>query len=131
MLQSRPPHPPAPLPDFIDPMHHEQATGRPSINLDTWMMSQAQVAAAFNRHIAGADVAVVEGVMGLFDGLDGATEAGSTAQLAKWLGAPVLLVLDCSALARSAAAVVKGARPPPAAAACCRCQAERWARWGC
>lgn len=89
-------------------MHHEAATGRPSVNLDTWMLSRAQVAEAFARHSAGADVAVVEGVMGLFDGRDGATEAGSTAQLAKWLGAPVVLVLDASALARSAAAVAKG-----------------------
>ena len=94
--------------DFIDPMHHQQATGRPSINLDTWMLSQEQVLAAFHRHAAGADIAVVEGVMGLFDGRDGATEAGSTAQLAKWLGAPVVLVLDASAIARSAAAVAKG-----------------------
>lgn len=97
--------------DFLDPMHHEQATGRPSINLDTWMLSQEQVLAAFHRHTADADVAVVEGVMGLFDGLDGQTEQGSTAQLAKWLGVPVLLVLDCSAIARSAAAVVKGGWP--------------------
>ncbi|KAL4425481.1 hypothetical protein ABPG75_009497 [Micractinium tetrahymenae] len=95
-------------PDFIDPMHHQEATGRPSINLDTWMLSQEQVLGAFHRAAAGADVAVVEGVMGLFDGRDGATEAGSTAQLAKWLGAPVLLVLDASAVARSAAAVAKG-----------------------
>ena len=94
--------------DFIDPMHHERATGRPSINLDGWMMSREQVLGAYQRHMADADVAVVEGVMGLFDGRDGATEAGSTAEIAKWLGAPVLLVLDCSAIARSAAAVVKG-----------------------
>lgn len=95
-------------PDFIDPMHHEQATGRPSINLDAWMLSREQVLASFHRAVEGADVAVVEGVMGLFDGMDGQSEQGSTAQLAKWLGAPVLLVLDCSAVARSAAAVVKG-----------------------
>lgn len=94
--------------DFLDPMHHEAATGRPSVNLDTWMLTRQQVVDAFRRHTAGADVAVVEGVMGLFDGRDGATEAGSTAQLAKWLGAPVVLVLDASAVARSAAAVAKG-----------------------
>lgn len=94
--------------DFLDPLHHEAATGRPSINLDGWMMDEQQNAAAFSRATADADVAVVEGVMGLFDGRDGASEDGSTAQMAKWLGAPVLLVLDCWALARSAAAMVKG-----------------------
>jgi cobyrinic acid a,c-diamide synthase len=94
--------------DFIDPMHHQAATGRPSINLDSWMLSREQVLAAFHRAAADADVAIVEGVMGLFDGRDGHTEEGSTAQLAKWLGAQVVLVLDASAVARSAAAVAKG-----------------------
>jgi cobyrinic acid a,c-diamide synthase len=89
-------------------MHHEAATGRPSINLDGWMLTQKQCLETFDRHTADADIAIVEGVMGLFDGRDGTTEAGSTAQMAKWLGAPVLLVLDCSAVARSAAAIVKG-----------------------
>jgi cobyrinic acid a,c-diamide synthase/ABC-type Fe3+-hydroxamate transport system substrate-binding protein len=95
-------------PDFLDPMHHEAATGRPSINLDGWMLGRAHALEAFRRHTADADVAVVEGAMGLFDGRDGATEDGSTAQVAKWLGAPVALVLDASAAARSAAAAVKG-----------------------
>ena len=99
---------PPPAADFLDPLHHEAATGRPSINLDGWMMNREQNAAAFHRATVDADVAVVEGVMGLFDGRDGASEDGSTAQMAKWLGAPVLLVLDCWALARSAAAMVKG-----------------------
>ena len=89
-------------------MHHAVATGRPSINLDGWMLTKDQVLSAFDRHMTDADVAVVEGVMGLFDGRDGTTEAGSTAQIAKWLNAPVILVLDCSAVARSAAAIVKG-----------------------
>jgi len=89
-------------------MHHEAATGRPSINLDGWMLTQKQCLETFHRHTSDADIAIVEGVMGLFDGRDGTTEAGSTAQMAKWLGAPVLLVLDCSAVARSAAAIVKG-----------------------
>ena len=99
---------PPPDTDFVDPLHHEQATGRPSVNLDGWMLSKAQVLSAFHRHAADADVAVVEGVMGLYDGRDGASEQGSTAQIAKWLGAPVALVLDCSAVARSVAATVKG-----------------------
>ena len=94
--------------DFLDPLHHEAATGRPSINLDGWMLSKEQNLASFHRHAADADICIVEGVMGLFDGRDGMTEAGSTAELAKWLGAPVLLVMDCWSMARSAAAMVKG-----------------------
>lgn len=89
-------------------MHHEAATGRPSVNLDGWLLSREQNVASFHRAMRGADVAVVEGVMGLFDGRDGKTEVGSTAQMAKWLGAPIVLVLDCWAMARSAAAMVKG-----------------------
>ena len=95
-------------PDFIDPGYHELVTGRAGQNLDGWMMGEAGVREVFARHGAGADVAVVEGVMGLFDGADGAGEDGSTAQLAKWLGAPVLLVVDARSMARSAAAVVAG-----------------------
>lgn len=94
--------------DFLDPMHHEAATGRPSINLDGWMMTKPQTLAAFHRHTSDADVAVIEGVMGLFDSRDGKSEDGSTAQMAKWLGAPVILVMDCWAVARSAAAIIKG-----------------------
>lgn len=89
-------------------MHHEAATGRQSINLDGWMLSRSQTLESFHRNSAGCDIAVVEGVMGLYDGRDGKSEDGSTAQIAKWLGAGVLLVLDCWALARSAAAMVKG-----------------------
>ncbi|WIA20631.1 hypothetical protein OEZ85_005012 [Tetradesmus obliquus] len=78
-------------PDFLDPMHHAAATGRPSINLDGWMLTRQQVLDTFHRHTADADIAVVEGVMGLFDSRDGSSEDGSTAQIAKWLGAPVVL----------------------------------------
>lgn len=99
---------PALTADFLDPLHHEAATGRPSINLDGWMLNKEQNLASFHRHAADADICIVEGVMGLFDGRDGMTEAGSTAELAKWLGAPVLLVMDCWSMARSAAAMVKG-----------------------
>ena len=95
-------------PDFIDPGLHALVTGRPSYNLDGWMCGRARVQEVVARVAAGADVAVIEGVMGCFDGVDGATEDGSTAQVAKWLGAPVVLVLDASALARSAGAVALG-----------------------
>jgi cobyrinic acid a,c-diamide synthase len=95
-------------PDFIDPGHHARITGRPSRNLDGWMLSQAYNLEAFQKSSADADVAVAEGVMGLYDGYDGKTENGSTAQMAKWLGLPVLLVVDARSMARSAAALVQG-----------------------
>jgi cobyrinic acid a,c-diamide synthase len=102
-------------PDFIDPGLHALVTGRPSYNLDGWMCGRERVLETVARVAAAADVAVVEGVMGCFDGLDGATEEGSTAQVAKWLGAPVVLVLDAGALARSAGAIALGfARFDPA-----------------
>lgn len=72
------------------------------------MLQKEQNILSFHRATADADIAVVEGVMGLFDGHNGRTEVGSTAQMAKWLGAPVVLVLDCWALSRSAAAMIKG-----------------------
>lgn len=72
------------------------------------MLSQDYNLQCFYRNLAEADVAVVEGVMGLFDGYDGKTEVGSTAQMAKWLHLPVILLVDASSMARSAAAVVMG-----------------------
>lgn len=95
-------------PDFIDPGHHRRVTGRESRNLDGWMLSREYNRASFRKHAADADFAVVEGVMGLFDGYDGKSEAGSTAQMAKWLGLPVLLVVNARSMARSAAALVQG-----------------------
>ena len=95
-------------PDFIDPQLHEVVTGRPSYSLDGWMCGRERVLATVARAVAGADVAVIEGVMGCFDGVDGTSDDGSTAQIAKWLGAPVVLVLDASAQSRSAAAVALG-----------------------
>ncbi len=95
-------------PDFIDPGHHRAVTGRVSRNLDGWMLSQAYNRACFARHAAEADLAVVEGVMGVFDGFSGRDESGSTAQMAKWLGVPVLLVINAASMARSAAALVQG-----------------------
>ena len=95
-------------PDFIDPSYHALATGRPGRNLDAFLSGPDLVAPLFAHGSRSADVAVVEGVMGLFDGKGGAGELASTAHVAKLLKAPVLLVVDASAMARSAAAIVHG-----------------------
>lgn len=95
-------------PDFIDPGHHARICGRPSHNLDTWMLPAETNRRIFARSCRDADVALVEGMMGLFDGLRGAGEAGSSAEIAKLLGLPVVLVVDASAAARSIAALVYG-----------------------
>ncbi len=95
-------------PDFIDPGHHSRITGTLSRNLDGWMLSKTYNLACFQNAAQTADVAVVEGVMGLFDGYDGKSESGSSAQMAKWLGLPVALVVDARRMARSAAAIVLG-----------------------
>jgi cobyrinic acid a,c-diamide synthase len=94
--------------DFIDPGLHEVVTGRPSYNLDGWMCGRDGVLNTVARHAAGADLVIVEGVMGCFDGADATGEDGSTAQVAKWLHAPVVLVIDVAGQSRSAAAVVGG-----------------------
>ncbi|MEZ7196159.1 cobyrinate a,c-diamide synthase [Pseudodesulfovibrio karagichevae] len=100
-------------PDFIDPGHHALACARdgrpvPSHNLDGWMLGEPANLDIFNRYAADSDVAVIEGVMGLFDGISGTGDAGSTAQMAKILGLPVILVVDARSMARSAAALVMG-----------------------
>jgi len=95
-------------PDFIDPGHHTRVTGRTSRNLDGWMLTRDYNRALFSRCARQSDLAVVEGVMGLYDGYAGHSEAGSTAQMAKWLGLPVILVVDARSMARSAAALVQG-----------------------
>jgi cobyrinic acid a,c-diamide synthase len=95
-------------PDFIDPGFHELIAGRPSHNLDGWFCSRELVRAMVARHAAGADLALIEGVMGCFDGRGSASDEGSTAEIAKWLGAPVVLVVDAQAMARSAGAMVLG-----------------------
>lgn len=97
-------------PDFIDPGHHTAICGRRSRNLDTWMLSQDRVAATFARAVQGADIAVIEGVMGLFDGCGPEDPRGSTADVACLLNAPVVLVVDGAAVAGSIAAIVKGFR---------------------
>lgn len=95
-------------PDFIDPGHHSAATGRSSRNLDGWMLGEGVNREIFTRTAADADLSIIEGMMGLFDGSSPVNEIGSTAELAKQLDAPVLLVIDGSAMARSAAAIVSG-----------------------
>ena len=94
-------------PDFIDPGYHRLASGRISINLDAWICPPPFVRDTFAFHSFGADVAVIEGVMGLFDGL-GSSREGSSAEVAQLSGAPVVLVVNARGMAASAAAVVKG-----------------------
>jgi cobyrinic acid a,c-diamide synthase len=94
-------------PDFIDPSHHAAICGRPSLNLDPFMMGEEGVRRSFCSALKGADVAVVEGVMGLYDGMDG-TDVGSTAQVARILDIPTLLVINVHGMSRSAAAMEQG-----------------------
>ncbi|MFP4391605.1 MAG: cobyrinate a,c-diamide synthase [Desulfohalobiaceae bacterium] len=95
-------------PDFIDPGHHQAVCSRASHNLDGWMLSRSCNLEIFRRYASSAEVCVVEGVMGLFDGFSPVQESGSSAQMAKWLGLPVILVLDVRSMARSVAALVQG-----------------------
>jgi cobyrinic acid a,c-diamide synthase len=97
-------------PDYIDPSYHALAAGRPGRNLDAFLSGPDLIAPLFRHGAAGADLAVVEGVMGLFDGASGRGELASTAQVAKLLRAPVVLVVDAAAMARSVAAIVHGYR---------------------
>ncbi len=93
-------------PDYIDPQFHAAASGRPCVNLDLWAMGKTMCEALLARQAETADIVIVEGVMGLFDGPQGA--AGSTADLAMALGLPVLLVIDCAHQSQSVAALVYG-----------------------
>ena len=95
-------------PDFLDPPHLTLAAGRPCRNLDGWMLPKPTLIEVFARGADGAGAAVIEGMMGLYDGVGGAGDEGSTAEVARWLSAPVILVVDVSASARSAAASALG-----------------------
>ncbi|MFJ8307462.1 MULTISPECIES: cobyrinate a,c-diamide synthase [unclassified Streptomyces] len=95
-------------PDYIDPGYHSLATGRPGRNLDAYMCGPDLVAPLFAHGALGCDLAVVEGVMGLYDGASGLGELASTAQVSKLLRAPVVLVVDASSQSRSVAALVHG-----------------------
>ncbi|MCL2333326.1 MAG: hydrogenobyrinic acid a,c-diamide synthase (glutamine-hydrolyzing) [Candidatus Methanoplasma sp.] len=95
-------------PDFIDTMYHRSATGRCSRNLDSFMMPKDVVKKVAVHGSKGADISIVEGVRGLYEGRSGKDDSGSTAELAKLLGFPVVLVVNARSLTRSAAAIVKG-----------------------
>lgn len=95
-------------PDYIDPGYHGLATGRPGRNLDAYLCGPERIAPLFAHGAAGCELAVVEGVMGLYDGASGQGELASTAQVAKLLRAPVVLVVDASSQSRSVAALVHG-----------------------
>ncbi len=94
-------------PDFIDPSHHSVVCGRSSRNLDPFMMGEESVRRSFVSACKGADIAVIEGVMGLYDGVDGG-DCASTAHVARILDAPVVLVADIKGMSRSVAALIKG-----------------------
>ena len=93
-------------PDYIDPGYHALASGRPCHNLDSWLMPQERLLSLFGSTSRGMDLAVVEGVMGLFDG--GRGGVASTAAIARLIGAPVVLVVNCRSAGESIAAVVLG-----------------------
>jgi cobyrinic acid a,c-diamide synthase len=95
-------------PDFLDPTYLTTASGRPCYNLDGWMAGSEYVRRLFARASENADISVVEGVMGFYDGADPASSEGSTAEIARWLDAPVLLITDVYGMARSIGAIVKG-----------------------
>jgi cobyrinic acid a,c-diamide synthase len=93
-------------PDYIDPMYHEKIVGYASYNLDSWMASNEHVRSVFDRNLPQPGVAVVEGVMGLFDGAQ--KDKGSSAEIARLLNIPVILVVDAASMAYSAAPLLYG-----------------------
>jgi cobyrinic acid a,c-diamide synthase len=95
-------------PDYLDPTYLRVASGRPCYNLDGWMAGTDYVAKLFSEKSAQADIAIVEGVMGLFDGSDPVGTDGSTAEIARVLNAPVILVVNVHGMSGSVAALVKG-----------------------
>jgi cobyrinic acid a,c-diamide synthase len=95
-------------PDYIDPSYHSAVTKRNSRNLDSWMLTKDTVLDIFTHGRKGSDISIIEGVMGFFDGKSPETNEGSTAEISMITKSPVLLVVNCESMARSAAAIVKG-----------------------
>ncbi len=94
--------------DFIDPSYHTEVTGRYSRNLDGYLMSEQAVSEVYSHAIEGADISIIEGVRGLYEGLSATSDTGSTAQIAKLLDCPVILVINARSITRSTAALVSG-----------------------
>jgi len=94
--------------DYIDPSYLTAVTGRPCRNLDTWVMDEKQVRGIYDHGCRGADIALIEGVRGLYEGAEALSDIGSTAGIAKALDLPVVLVVSARSITRSAAAIVKG-----------------------
>ena len=95
-------------PDFIDPLYHTAATGRRSGNLDTFMMSKDTMEGLAHYNSKGSDITILEGVRGLYEGSSGVDDTGSTAEIAKALDLPIILVVNVRSLTRSATAIVNG-----------------------
>jgi len=95
-------------PDYIDPTYHTAVTQRPSRNLDSWMLTHETVLDIFTHGSEGADISIIEGVMGFYDGKNPQTNEGSTAEISMITKSPVILVVNCESMARSTAAIVKG-----------------------
>ena len=95
-------------PDYIDPSYHTSVCNKVSRNLDSWMLDEKVIIELYNRSSSKADISIIEGVMGLFDGHSNLNEEGSTAHVSKLLNLPVILVSDASKVARSIAAEILG-----------------------
>ena len=95
-------------PDYIDPSYHTAVTNRVSRNLDSWMLTDESILDIFIHGSRGADISIIEGVMGIFDGKSPETNEGSTAEISIITKSQVVLIVNCESMARSAAAIVKG-----------------------
>ncbi|AAN51713.1 cobyrinate a,c-diamide synthase [Leptospira interrogans] len=95
-------------PDYLDPTYHSRASQKICHNLDGWLMGKESVLNTFYQACHNVDIVIIEGMMGLFDGHSPNSEIGSTAEIAKWLASPVLVVLDTRGMARTVSAILKG-----------------------